>query len=133
MKRGLLILLLVIPALAVADNGDETGVHLSVKPVLCITDRRTPRCDISFLVAWESERSGYYCLFNDFGDSPLRCWTEVRAGQLDDRREVTESFTYWLTGESQADRLATVAVEVLRMDSDDRRRRRRTRHVWDIN
>ena len=38
-----------------------------------------------------------------------------------------------MTAEEYSVRLAAVTVEVLRMDSDDRRRRRRTRHVWDIN
>jgi hypothetical protein len=38
-----------------------------------------------------------------------------------------------MTGTDPEARLAQVDVEVLRMDSDDRRRKRRTRHVWDIN
>jgi hypothetical protein len=38
-----------------------------------------------------------------------------------------------MTGLDTAARLAQVDVEVLHLDSDDRRRRRRTRHVWDIN
>jgi hypothetical protein len=46
---------------------------------------------------------------------------------------VRENFSYWMTDSDPDSRLAEVTVEVLRMDSGDRRRRRRTRHVWDIN
>lgn len=106
---------------------------LTVKPVLCITDKRNPSCEMSFLVMWESRSTGYYCLFNDFGDAPVRCWSEKREGRLTDDRTVQTDFSYWMKGTDGEARLAQVDVEVLRMDSDDRRRRRRTRHVWDIN
>jgi hypothetical protein len=46
---------------------------------------------------------------------------------------VQETFNFWMTGADAESRLAEVSVEVLHMDSDDRRRKRRTRHVWDIN
>jgi len=107
-------------------------MHLTVKPVLCITDKRTPSCDMTFLVFWQSEQSGYYCLFNDFDEAPLRCWTETQSGELSDKRTVQSDFSYWMTDDDIQSLLAVVRVEVLRMDTDDRRRRRRTRHVWDI-
>ena len=88
---------------------------------------------MSFIVMWQSGSSGYYCLFNDFGDEPLRCWTEEHEGQLTDERSVQQGFSFWMTEFDGEIRLAQVDVEVLRMDSDDRRRKRRTRHVWDIN
>jgi hypothetical protein len=37
-----------------------------------------------------------------------------------------------MAGEDKESPLAVVAVEVLRMDTGDRRRKRRSRHVWDI-
>lgn len=128
-----MIALLLMPGFATAETGVDPAVKLSVKPVLCITDSRTPSCDIAFLVVWESDLSGYYCLYNDFGESPLRCWNEERQGRMSDERSVSESFTYWMTDDDVGSRLAVVAVEVLRMDTGDRRRKRRTRHVWDIN
>ena len=63
----------------------------------------------------------------------MRCWSEERVGQLSDDRIVRENFSYRMTGSDPDSPLAEVTVEVLRMDSDDRRRKRRTRHVWDIN
>ncbi len=87
---------------------------------------------MAFLVFWQSEQSGYYCLFNDFEQGPLRCWTETRSGELSDERTVQNDFSYWMTDDDIDSLLAVVKVEVLRMDSDDRRRKRRTRHVWDI-
>jgi len=131
MRHLLLLVLLVLPGLAMGET--ENDMRLSVKPVLCVTDNRTPSCDMSFLVVWQSGDSGYYCLFSDFDDAPMRCWNEDRDGQLNDARTVQTNFSYWMTSGDHDLRLAQVTVEVLRLDSDDRRRRRRTRHVWDIN
>ena len=131
--RLLVTFALLLPALALAEDQAGDDIRLTVKPVLCITDNRNPSCDMSFFVVWESGETGYYCLFNDFIEAPVRCWSEERTGRLSDGRIVRETFSYWMTGSDTDSRLAEVTVEVLRMDSDDRRRRRRTRHVWDIN
>ena len=130
MMRLLALWLLV---LAVTPTAQADDLELSVKPLLCITDNRNTVCEMSFLVVWESGERGYYCLFNDYGEAPMRCWSEESEGQLTDDRSVRETFSFWMTGTDTANRLAEVRVEVLRMDSDDRRRKRRTRHVWDIN
>ncbi len=132
MRRPLTLFLLVAALLA-APVANAEDMALTVKPVLCITDKRNPSCSMSFLVVWQSLATGYYCLFNDFGDAPVRCWSEEREGRLTDDRVVETDFSYWMTGTDRQARLAQVDVEVLRMDSDDRRRKRRTRHVWDIN
>ena len=129
--RRLLALSLLFLAVAPAAQADD--MKLSVKPLLCITDDRNAVCEMSFLVVWESGERGYYCLFNDYGEAPVRCWNEEREGQLTDDRTVRETFSFWMTGPDTSNRLAEISVEVLRMDSDDRRRKRRTRHVWDIN
>ena len=131
--RRLATLALLLPLLALTHDAAAEDMTLSVKPVLCITDKRNPSCDMAFLVVWQSALTGYYCLFNDFGDAPVRCWNEERTGELSDERTVRDNFSYWMTDGDLASRLAVVTVEVLRMDSDDRRRKRRTRHVWDIN
>ena len=133
MNRPLLLLLLSLLFTALAPTAQADDMKLTVKPILCITDSRHPVCEMSFLVLWESGEGGYYCLFNDYGEAPVRCWNEEREGQLTDDRRVRETFSFWMTGNDTAERLAEVSVEVLRMDSDDRRRKRRTRHVWDIN
>jgi len=115
-----------------AQTDTNPSVQLKVRPVLCITDERTPSCEMSFLVIWQSEQTGYYCLYNDFEESALRCWTENRSGELSDERTVDTDFSYWMTDDDSESLLAVATVEVLRMDSDDRRRKRRSRHVWDI-
>lgn len=131
--RLLLTLALLLPALVTAEDVPGEDMRLTVKPVLCITDKRSPNCEMSFLVVWQSKLTGYYCLFNNFDAAPVRCWNEERTGRLTDDRTVQENFSYWMTDDDPDSRLAQVDVEVLRMDSDDRRRNRRTRHVWDIN
>lgn len=132
--RALFLLLTLLPLAALAEvNVADREMRLTVKPVLCIVDKKTPSCDMSFLVVWESAQTGYYCLFNDFGEAPVRCWNDERAGRTEDERIVQKDFQYWMTDDRNELRLAVVEVEVLRMDSDDRRRKRRTRHVWDLN
>ena len=131
--RLLVTLALLLPAIAFGQDQAESDVELRVKPVLCVTDNRNPTCELSFLVTWQSGTTGYYCLFHDFGEDPLRCWQQERTGETTEERSVDESFSFWMTGEDLANRLAEVRIEVLKLDSDDRRRNRRTRHVWDIN
>jgi hypothetical protein len=133
MRRLFAFSLLLLPALGAAESDGDSTMRLSVKPVLCITDKRTPRCEMSFLIVWQSGVNGYYCLFSNFNKAPVRCWSEERTGELNDDRTVESNFSYWMTGDDHEYRLAQVSIEVLRMDSDDRRRRRRNRHVWDIN
>lgn len=120
-------------SIASAQSGERAppAVDLEVKPMLCIIDRRTPACDLSFLVFWQSDRAVDLCLFNDFVREPLDCWTEQRLGEYTERRSIRGDFRYWLTGGGTGMELAAVTVEVLRKD-EDRRRRRRSRHVWDL-
>lgn len=135
MRALIAVLLLITPAMLVAetDIAGDSAIRLTVKPVLCITDKRTPVCEISFLIHWLSAKRGYYCLASDLDENALRCWSDENTGQMTDDRSVREEFSYWMTANADSTRLAAVTVEVLRMDTDDRRRRRRTRHVWDIN
>jgi len=128
MRSVVTLLLILAPAFAC---GDEE-MQLKVRPVLCIIDERTPSCQMSFLVLWQSAETGYYCLHNDFGREPLRCWTERQSGELSDDRTVDTEFSYWMTGDKDDAPLAVVAVEVLQLATGDRRRKRRSRHVWSI-
>lgn len=128
MKWLLTLSLILLPMSLYANE----SLLLKVRPTLCIIDERTPNCQITFLIYWESAETGYYCLYNDFGQSPLRCWTERRSGEHSDERIVDREFRYWISSDDDQSRLAVETIEVLRMDTDDRRRRRRSRHVWDI-
>lgn len=132
--RTLFLLITLLPLAVLADEDVVDGsMRLTVKPVLCIIDKKTPSCRMSFLVMWESAHTGYYCLFSDFGEAPVRCWSDEQTGRTEDERIVENEFRYWMADDSSEPQLAVVKVEVLRMDSDDRRRKRRTRHVWDLN
>ncbi len=132
--RALFLILTLVPLTTVADvDVADQSMQLTVKPVLCITDKRTPSCQMSFLVVWQSAQTGYYCLFSDFGEAPIRCWSNELSGRTTDERSVQNDFRYWMQKANSELQLAAVTVEVLRLDSDDRRRKRRRRHVWDIN
>lgn len=116
------------PALA-----QDPRVSLSVKPMLCITDSREETCALSILVSWNSSRAGRYCLHNDFSDGrPLRCWELAEAGMHVEERVVQETFSYWLVDGTSNARLAEATLDVLSADSNDRRRHRQRRHVWDV-
>lgn len=132
MARWLASLLLLLPLAAAADEAGDGEASLTVKPLLCIVDARTPSCAMRFSISWQSRETGYYCVNSDLDSEALRCWDEARSGRHEDDREVTETFRYWLDrGEGEAE-LASATVEILRKDSDDRRRRRRTKYVWDL-
>ena len=128
----LLALLLLLPLAAFADDSASDTYTLSVKPLLCIVDARTPACEIRFASRGASDDSGYYGVFTELETQALRGWSEAQAGDLQDDRTVAESFSYWLNQGVDEPVLAKTTVDVLKKDSDDRRRRRRTRHVWDI-
>ena len=133
MRIGLGFVLLLAFLWPGADAQAESGpVKLSVKPVLCITDKRNQNCAMSFLVRWQSEELGFYCLYNDFSAAPLDCWEEESSAALEEDRVVDRSFSYWLTDRNFAVRLAEAMVEVLSLESTDRRRNRRRRHAWSI-
>lgn len=115
-----------------AAPAQELRVSLSVKPVLCITDSREESCPLSILVSWRSNRAGRYCLHNDFSEGPLRCWELAETGMHVEERVVESTFSYWLVEGASVTRLAEATLDVLSADSDDRRRHRQRRHVWDI-
>ena len=116
-------------AVAYAQDGRVT---LSVRPVLCITDGREDSCAISILVTWRSDDAGAYCLHSDLAQEPLRCWQLAASGMIAEERVIEETFSYWLTDGTSGARLAEATLEVMTTESDDRRRNRRRRHVWDI-
>ena len=132
MRHWLAPLLLLLPLTAAAENSDDGEASLTVKPLLCIVDQRTPSCEMRFLINWQSHETGYYCVNNELDSAALRCWEDARSGRHEDDREVTETFRYWLDRGAGEPELASATVEVLRKDSEDRRRRRRTKYVWDL-
>jgi len=121
-------LLVALPALA----ADSSPVKLGVKPLLCVVDKGASSCMMSFDIRWKSTRTGEYCLNDSAKPEPVRCWAPALDGAVLQEREVSEEFIYWLGAPGGSDHLSEVKVSVLRVDSADRRRGRRTRHVWDV-
>lgn len=121
-------LLLALPAAA----AEPSPVKLAVKPLLCVVDKGESSCVMSFDIRWKSTQAGEYCLNDSAKPEPVRCWAPALDGAVLQEREVSEEFVYWLGAPGGADHLSEVKVSVLRVDSPDRRRERRTRHVWDV-
>jgi hypothetical protein len=117
-----------IPAVA----ADPPAVRLFVKPLLCVIDQDAAGCSMNFDIRWKSLAASEYCLHDSAAPTPLRCWPRLPAGQHVQQREVTEDFIFWLAPPGEAQRVAEVKVEVLRVGSPDRRRERRSRHIWDV-
>ncbi|HEU4780484.1 MAG TPA: DUF3019 domain-containing protein [Steroidobacteraceae bacterium] len=107
-------------------------VRLVVKPLLCVVDKGATACNVTFDIRWKSILPAEYCLNDEAQAEPVRCWPSTDAGELQHKREVSEDFVFWLARPAGAERAAEVKIEVLRVGSDDRRRERRTRHVWDV-
>jgi len=121
-------LLVNLPSAAV----DLPAARLIVKPLLCVIDREAGQCSLTFRIRWKSEAAAEYCLNDSALSTPLRCWPSASAGAHDQQREVSEAFIYWLGAPDGTQRAAEVKIDVLRLDSPDRRRERRARHVWDV-
>jgi hypothetical protein len=115
---------------AASTNHDDP--LLRVRPVLCIADRQDNTCPTMFRIDWRSAKAGAFCLGSDNQRAPLRCWEEAMAGEHQDYIVVTQDFYYWLTAADSSRKLSPVKVELLRLHSEDRRRERRSRHVWDV-
>lgn len=127
--------LLALSLAAVSLNAlaaDPAPVKLSIKPLLCVLDKGATSCMMSFDVRWKSDVANEYCLNDTTKPGPLHCWSSAVSGAWLQEREVSEEFTYWLGKPGATDKLAEVKVTVLRVGSEDRRRERRARHVWDV-
>lgn len=127
-----LLAILLAASLAASANAADPAVYLAVKPLLCVIDRNATGCSMSFDIRWKSATEAELCLSDSASSTPLRCWPRALSGTHAQRREVTEEFLFWLARPGSTERVAEVKVEVLRVGSDDRRRERRTRHVWDV-
>lgn len=120
-----------LAALPVA-AADAPPVRLVVKPLLCVLDKNSTACTVTFDIRWKSTLAGEYCLNDEALPAPLRCWPRVTSGEHQHQRLVTQDFRFWLTPPAGAERVAEAKIEVLRVGSTDRRRERRSRHVWDV-
>ena len=122
-----------------------TPVRLIIKPLLCVIDKDATSCAVTFDIRWRSQLPGEYCLNDSVQATPLRCWPRSLAGEMKQERVFAEDFRYWLSppaaglsppatdsAPAGGQRLSEVKIEVLRVGSNDRRRERRTRHVWDV-
>jgi len=129
------LVILVAGSLGVAMNAvaaDPLPVKLVVKPLLCVIDKNETACTITFDVRWKSELAAEYCLNDSTRPAPLRCWPRADSGEHSQERVVSEEFVFWLSPATGTERVAEAKIEVLRVGSDDRRRERRARHVWDV-
>lgn len=125
--------LLVAGLLAAAPAGAaEPPVRLYVKPLLCVLDDNATACSVVFDIRWRSALAAEYCLNDEAQPEPLRCWPSVLSGEYRHARQVTQDFVFWLSPPAGTERVAVTKVEVLRVGSPDRRRQRRSRHVWDV-
>jgi hypothetical protein len=110
----------------------DKPVKLIVKPLLCLVDKGATTCNVLFDIRWKSTLPAEYCLNDQALATPLRCWPSAVSGEHQQQREVSEDFIFWLSPPTGTEHVAEAKVEVLRVGSDDRRRERRTRHVWDV-
>ena len=131
MRVRLTLLLSCLTALPIM-AADPPPVRLNVKPLLCVLDKNATACAVTFDIRWKSTSAGEYCLNDEAQPAPLRCWPRALSGEHRQERLVTEEFSFWLSPPAGTERVAEAKIEVLRVGSTDRRRERRSRHVWDV-
>jgi hypothetical protein len=132
MSRSSLLIGACLAACFPAGAAESPPPRLVVKPLLCVTDRDATVCSMTFDIRWKSATAAEYCLNDSARSAPLRCWESATSGEHAEQREVSEAFVYWLGAPGSAQRVVEVKIDVLRLDSPDRRRERRARHVWDV-
>ncbi len=115
-----------------AEAAEPPTVWLHVKPLLCVLDDDATACSVIFDISWRSTQAAEYCLNDEAQPAPLLCWPSALSGEYRHARQVTQDFVFWLSPPAGAERAAQAKVEVLRVGSPDRRRQRRSRHVWDV-
>jgi len=74
---------------------------------------------------------GNYCLASDTRPLPLHCWTQAAAGEHRDSVIVTRISITGSLNPTVPKRLSVVKWNSAATDQD-RRRARRSRHVWDV-
>ena len=132
MRTRLTLLLGACLAALPVGAADPPPVRLIVKPLLCVLDKAAAACTVTFDIRWKSTLAGEYCLNDETLPAPLRCWPRTTAGEHQHERLVAQDFSFWLTPQAGTERVAEAKIEVLRVGSTDRRRERRSRHVWDV-
>jgi hypothetical protein len=130
--RKALTILAACVATSLPAAAADPPVRLAVKPLLCVIDKGAPSCLMTFDIRWKSVLENEYCLNDSAQGAPVHCWARALTGEVTQKREVSEEFIYWLGAPDGADHLTEVKITVLRVGSTDRRRERRTRHVWDV-
>ena len=78
--RRLFLTLVAATAVHASHSAEPITASLSVKPVLCIVDERTPTCSPNFQITWRAARLGDYCILRENDEEPLRCWSDSRSG-----------------------------------------------------
>jgi hypothetical protein len=129
--RLTLLIATCLTALPIA-AADPPPVRLNVKPLLCVLDKNATSCAVTFDIRWKSTLAAEYCLNDEAQPAPLRCWPSALTGEHRQERLVTQEFTFWMSPPAGTERVAEAKIEVLRVGSTDRRRERRSRHVWDV-
>jgi len=119
--------------MALQATAAEPPVRLNIKPLLCVLDKNATACAVTFDIRWKSVLAAEYCLIDETQPAaPLKCWPSAVSGETRHEKQVTQDFLFWLSPPSGTERVAEAKIEVLRVGSADRRRERRSRHVWDV-
>jgi hypothetical protein len=132
LTRATLAMLLGACLAAMPVAAADPPVRLIVKPLLCVLDKDASACTVTFDIRWKSALAAEYCLNDEAQPAPVRCWPRVLSGEHRQERVVAQDFSFWLAPPAGTERVAEAKIEVLRVGSTDRRRERRTRHVWDV-
>lgn len=113
------------------DNTASAASELRIQPSVCLLQPGETICRTDVAIEWSSTVVLLACLSRlDIAD-PLRCWRDEQRGEFRETLTTERSTVYLLTSPDN-ETLAEAKLDVLAVQPADKRRSRRSRHVWDL-
>ncbi len=125
-------LVLLMAALYSAALIAQSAPSLTARPGLCILPSPdAEQCTLSVQLDWTAAAQVDICLYSSQTEKPLQCWQGADRGRIISEVTASSGVEFWLQYPEQADRLAKVTVQIVRLAQRNPERRRR-RHIWSV-
>lgn len=85
---------------------------LIVEPEQCVAMRQGQLCYLDVKMSWRAEQVGDYCLFSSLQPKALRCWSNMKSGELQQEMSADENIVFSLKKQGRASDLITQEVEM---------------------
>lgn len=93
-------------------------------PATCITLRQGRKCFTNVTISLKISKIGDYCVYQQGGTKPIRCWQKVHPSNLSFTFESAKKVVYELREQQSQEIIAQTAVEVSWVHQKTSRKRR---------